>query len=528
MPAGALLRGSALVLCTALLCTGQIIPQIGSAASPKPEQVRTLSGTVLDAATGEPIPHALVRVLSNSALAAMTGADGHFEIANVPAGRTVSIAAKRPGYGNPQMPSQDRKTVGPGDNNITIELVPQGGIQGRIVDEDGQPLEGIAVQATEEVIRNGRKREFPMNSVQTDSSGEYELGGLAPGTYFLKTRLHRLYMTYAPLPAAQQAYASEFYPNAPDRDAAQPLQVQPGQEAEADFTIKTVPTFRVSGIVTGFGSGKRGLVMLERPDGGRLSVPMRFNRRTGQFAALGVPAGSYKLVFRTYSRSEDDSYYAEKQIGVEADVTGVKIDPQPLAPIPVKIVQPAETQGSGIGSARVQLAAEDGTNNTYWARTLPHGGMEIPAVPPGTYHAAVHVFGPACLGTISSGSTDLASQDLTVSAGAAPQPITVTLRSDCATLSGIVHTDGPKAPVKVLVIPESGVAEPQTISAAPESQFSIKGFTPGDYRVYAFSTLDGLEYTNPDALADFDANEITLSPNQTASVSLNLIVRGGQ
>jgi hypothetical protein len=269
-------------------------------------------------------------------------------------------------------------------------------------------------------------------------------------------------------------------------------------------------------------------VILESADGGRFAVPVRLNRRTGQFAMLGVPAGSYKLVFRTYSRSEDDSYYAEKQIGVEADVTGVKIDPQPLAPIPVKIVQPAETQGSAVGSARVQLAAENGTNNSYWARTLPHGGMEIPAVPPGTYHAAVNVFGPACLGTISSGPADLGSQDLTVSAGSAPQPITVTLRNDCATLSGVVHTDGPKAPVKVLVIPESGAAEPKIIGTAPEAQFSIKGFTPGDYRVYAFSTLDGLEYTNPEALRDFDAQAITLSPDQTTSVSLNLIVRGSQ
>jgi hypothetical protein len=333
-------------------------------------------------------------------------------------------------------------------------------------------------------------------------------------------------MTYAPIPAAQQAYASEFYPDAPDRAAAQPIQVQPGETTEADFTVKTVRTFRIAGVVTGLGSGEPGSVMLERADGGRFAVPVRLNRRTGQFAMLGVPAGSYKVVFRTYSRSQGDSYYAEKQIGLEADVTGVKIDPQPLAPIPVKIVRPPEAQGSATGNVRVELIAEDDTNHTYWARTLPHGELEIPAVPPGTYHAAVHVFGSACLGTISSGSADLASQDLIVSAGGAPQPITVMLRNDCATLSGIVHTDGPKAPVNVLVIPESSAAEPKIIGTAPESQFSVKGFTPGEYRVYAFSTLDGLEYTNPDALRDFDAQEITLSPNQTASVSLNLVVRG--
>ncbi|MGH9652685.1 MAG: MSCRAMM family protein, partial [Bryobacteraceae bacterium] len=289
MCARAVVRGSLLALSMVLLCAWQT------------KQVRTISGTVLDAATGEPIPHALVRVLSNAALSAMTGADGHFEIPKVPAGRTVSIAAKRPGYGNPQMPSQGRKSVGPGENDITIELVPQGGIQGRIVDENGQPLQGIRVQAIAQEIRNGRKERRSVSTASTDSAGEYELDGLAAGTYFIKTFLQRLYMTYAPLAAAQQAYASEFYPDAPDRAAAQPVQVQPGQTAEADFTLKTVRTFRIAGIVTGLGTSQPGFVTFEQQDGGQFNVPTRFNRRTGQFTALDIPAGAYKLVFRTYA-----------------------------------------------------------------------------------------------------------------------------------------------------------------------------------------------------------------------------------
>lgn len=512
MHARALLGGSAFALCMALVCTGQT------------KQVRTLSGTVLDAATGEPIPRALVRVLSNSALSAMTGADGHFEIPNFPTGRTVSIAAKRPGYGSPQMPSQGRKSVGPGENNITLELVPQGGIQGRIVDEDGQPLQGIRVQAIAQDIRNGRKERRPVSTASTGSAGEYEIDGLAPGTYFVKTFLRRLYMTFAPLPAAQQAYAGEFYPDASDRAAAQPIQVQPGQTIEADFTVRTVRTFRIAGMVTGLGKGQPASVTLDQPDGGRFSVPIRFNRRTGQFAVLGVPAGSYKLVFRTYSRSQTGFYYAEKQIDVEADVSGLKMDPQPLPPIPIKVAQPPDAHAS----VQLQLVSEDDTNNTYSATTFPHQALEVPGAPPGSYRVAVHTYGSACLDSISSGSADLMSQDLTVSAGAAQPPIIVTLRSDCATLNGMVHTDGPKASAMVLVVPESGDLEPHIISAAPESQFSIKGFTPGDYRIYAFSTLAGLEYTNPEALRDFNAQEITLNPNQTTSVSLNLIERGNR
>lgn len=537
MRARARAGGFALWVCFCLLCAGQDGGGFGgSTYYPSPLQVRTLSGTVVNSVTGEPIPGALVRVFWNPPIVAMTGPDGRFELQNVPASATLSIGAEKPGFGMTNSGMQMRM-IGAGENNITIKLTPQGGIQGRILDDQGQPLEGIQVQAIGEEIVAGRKQVHPVSSTGTDENGAYEIDGLQPGNYLVKTRLHRLYWTNAPLAAAQQAYPGEYYPNAPDRSAAQPIPVMPGQTAEADFSLTPIQTYRISGVLER-AAGEMGSLMLKRPDGDALALPRRMNRQTGQFTLLSVPAGSYKLEFRTFPRDGSNPAYAEQQLNVDADINGLQVVPQPLANVTVNIVRPPDPETNrGLPSnspttVQVQLMAPDESNTRYSANVQSSsttGAREVHGVAPGNYRVIVHTFGSECLDSVTSGSTDLSSQNLTVSPGVAPQPITVTLRKDCATLGGTVRTNGATVPADVLLVPESGAGEPKTMHVVgANAQFSIAGLRPGGYHVYAFSTLDGLEYANPDVLRDFDAQEITLSANENANVTLDLIVRGQQ
>lgn len=519
-----------------LLCAGQDGGGFaGSRYYPTPTQVRTLSGTVVNSITGEPIPGALVRILGPTQGAVMTGPDGRFELAKVPANEAFSIGAEKPGYGmtNNGMRFQP---VTPGENNITIKLTPQGAIQGRIVDDQGQPLEDIQVQALAEQIVAGRKRQQMVATTSTDATGAYELGGLEPGNYLVKTRMRRLYWTAAPLAAAQQAYPGEYYPASPDRGGAQPLQVMPGQTAEADFSLAPVRTYRISGDVEG-ALPQMSSLMLVRSDGDALSISRRIDRETGRFMLLGVPAGSYKLRFRTYPRDGSDPVYAERQLNVDADISGLQIVPQPLANVLVNVVRPPAPQAaSGLPAGprtnvQVQLIPPGESNQRYSTmarRNSTPDTLKVRGIPPGTYRVDVQTFGSECLDTVTSGSADLESQNLIVSAGAAPQPVTVTLRNDCATLAGTIRSSVPAALMQVLLIPESGAGEPKAIGVGSAGQFRAIGITPGGYRVYAFSTLAGLEYTNPDALRDFNAQEITLGAGETANVTLNLIVRDGQ
>ena len=211
-----------------------------------------LTGTVVNSVTGEPITRAVVRTNGPSPQQQVfTDGAGHFEINDVPEGQTM-ITAQRPGFlgietsgHRPQM-----VTVGPATPTVQIKLIPEGGIKGKVTDNEGQPIEGIQVQVLSSQISNGYKNWFVRDSAQTDENGDYGIEALSPGQYILSTGM----MVISP-PAAvaengpvNDVYPPQYFPNAPEQDNAQPVNVQAGQAVEADFRLSPVRSYSVSGI----------------------------------------------------------------------------------------------------------------------------------------------------------------------------------------------------------------------------------------------------------------------------------------
>ncbi|HZQ52085.1 MAG TPA: carboxypeptidase regulatory-like domain-containing protein [Bryobacteraceae bacterium] len=535
MAVAGLVRGWALGVCFGVLCLGQIhSPGQSAPGQVAPGQMRTVSGTVVNSVTGEPISHALVQVFGSENAAVFTGADGRFEIPNIPK-QPINATARKPGYTG----ARHMIPYGPDENNLTLKLTPDAGIHGRVTSDQGEPVEGIQVQAFGEQIAGGRKQERMASIATTDENGEYDLDSLAPGNYFLRTQQRPLYRMSVALPAAQVAYPAEFYPDAPDRASAQAVKVLPGQTAEADFALKLIPTFRVSGAIGGAGNGGI-FVNMSGSDGEETSTPVQFNPRTGRFTLTAVPAGSWTFTFRARGGNNPANFaYAETQLDVKSNLSNVVLALQPVLPIPVNIVHAAD-------SARgpqpvVQLIPRGGASllsrGIYMARppqaelqaqSAPPDTLEIRDIPPGRYQVAVRTFAlNECLDTITSGSTDLMHTDLTVTEGAPPQPITVSLRNDCATVDGTVRAEGVTGLVYVLLVPDSGVGDPVVRPAQPNGMFTFSGIRPDTYHVYAVPEIEDLEYTNPEALRGLSGQEITVSANQKAAVTLDLAAAGG-
>src|SRR5215831_12988765 len=57
----------------------------------------SLSGTVVNSVTGEPVARALVQVYAGGEQSMLTGPDGHFEFAGLPPAQTA-VNAQKPGY----------------------------------------------------------------------------------------------------------------------------------------------------------------------------------------------------------------------------------------------------------------------------------------------------------------------------------------------------------------------------------------------------------------------------------------------
>ena len=142
----------------------------------------------------------------------------------------------------------------------------------------------------------------------------------------------------------------------------------------------------------------------------------------------------------------------------------------------------------------------------------------------GTYTADLRPLPPWYVQSASYGQTNVLYDDITVSPGQS-YPMDVVLRDDGATLWDVE------------VIRRS----PQHANRGPGSQpasklgahtlhrhydsFSLSGLAPGDYLVFAFDRIDGLEYSNPDVMDAYasQAAHVTLTAGQQAQVQVDLI-----
>jgi hypothetical protein len=151
----------------------------------------TLAGRVLDAGGGF-IPGARVRATSYFRNASEThdarafyadaDAEGRYRL-QLPRGRHT-LSAVADGYAPV---SEARELIG--DQTRDFLLHPAARISGRVVSSEGRtPVEGARVSAQgQRGDRRGDSADAP-GSVTTDERGGFELGSLAPGTYFLTAR----------------------------------------------------------------------------------------------------------------------------------------------------------------------------------------------------------------------------------------------------------------------------------------------------------------------------------------------------
>src|SRR5260370_6188727 len=242
-------------------------------ASDISKATRTVSGTVINLDTGEPVSRALVHInqmanhlpggsgaiayASGWRRAMLTDQDGHFKFEGVPQA-DVFLSATKPGFlndeGEPFSPPGQRVRVGLDATSVVIRLMPTAVITGRVTDTDGEPVEGIEITIYRLRVENGRKHLEPVQpekgqpTLTTNENGEFRAFCLTPGTY---------YVVVIPLWASDSAFGPEgpgpngiyvastangsdyhpdagyphtYYPGAAELSQSTPLHLSAGQE----------------------------------------------------------------------------------------------------------------------------------------------------------------------------------------------------------------------------------------------------------------------------------------------------------
>ncbi|MED4278752.1 carboxypeptidase regulatory-like domain-containing protein, partial [Priestia megaterium] len=144
-----------------------------------PPNPASIEGVVLDV-NKNPIPNAIVQVLdSNDTIIGTAGTDsnGNYSIGNLPPGSFTTVVTA-PNFGS----QISGVTLEPGDviTGVNFSLVPNpGGISGLITNEtNGEPLTNVTI-----VIRQSIGSGIAIATVTTDSSGNFLVQGLSPGSY---------------------------------------------------------------------------------------------------------------------------------------------------------------------------------------------------------------------------------------------------------------------------------------------------------------------------------------------------------
>jgi hypothetical protein len=336
-------------------------------------------------------------------------------------------------------------------------------------------------------------------------------------------------------------YAPAYYPGAPDLASAAAIEVRSGQITQIEFRLRSQPVYEVKGVVTGLPPGQRGAnLQFFNRSGDTLQADLRFNPEDGSFSAK-LPAGTYTVV-ASFSGMRP-ALTASSTIVVAGNLSGIRIPAVAGTTIPIVVRTEFTTSPANTGGIAAAALKDRGPslnvfiNGTNAAGAAAHDSAEfddetqslsLRDVQPGRYVADIQPRnGLMYVASAKYGQTDLLREELVVGQGGEQRAIEVVLRDDFAMVSGSVVSENNAVDAIVLLLPDRGPASIRGQSGS-ERGFTIPRLAPADYQLFAFDSIDGLEYANPEALEPYAsrATRVTLSSRGTANVTLTLIKRG--
>ena len=515
---------------------GQPAPQ---AAPETPQEPGSLEGSVVSAATGEPVKKAVVMLMRVDQIAgpqvpfsASTDAAGRYTFRDIPPGNYRLIAERagfvRVSYGaRTIMRPGATLNIRPGQKvtGIDFKLTPQGVITGRVLDEDGEPVMNVSVQALRYAYMQGRRRLLPAGQSMTNDLGEYRIHSLAPGKYFLSAiyRATSGYLGAVISAEPDEGYAPTYYPGTNDPASAVPLEVIAGNpQRGTDIRLLKTRTMRIRGrVVSSFGSGatrQMGVTIMHR-DSAFLGLERNFAgvQPDGRFELRGVIPGSYLLVANYWDGSK--GYFARQPIEVgNANIDGVTLTVEPGIEISGKIRMEGGAPG-GFENLHVSLQPRDfspmfggggGPVKEDGSFTLQNLGPEI---------YTFNVFGPmqdAYLKSVRLGDQDVLASGLDLTGGASGTLDAVLSPNGGQVEGSVTNAKGEAvAGATVALVPDSARAgQLQLYKSASTDQyghFQLRGIAPGEYKLYAWEEVDFGAWQDPEFLKPFEGKAESLT-----------------
>ncbi len=478
-----------------------------------------LTGRVVDAATGDPIPGADVNASSDDHGGfGSTRSDqrGNWTLTRL-AGGSYHVTVRKAEYqvrysGLPLIALTDARPK----SVLNVALARGSALSGRITNSTGRPTVGVDV-AVLRVRRGsgGTTFQFEGNMTESDDSGAFRLSGLGDGEYVLAANL---------LGPAPPGTVTTFYPGATTAAEAERFELHEGTvRAGLAFSMQSMATVSVRGrILSSTGEPVAAAVSVERRDGVLPSGGLgRFMQGGGQFTLSDLVPGRYRiLAMISPDAGRHEAAVVDVTVG-RSDINDLVLRPVPLATIRGRVVtegvDPVSLDWLQLGAMPVD-AGESSSSAT--APVRQDRTFEIQ-----TYHApariaAFHPMRGWQIKTVRWKGHNVDNGVLSFQPSETIDDVEVVLARQTSILEGVVHDAAGGTCVLVLKQTPGGKAAFVTSSPLRDGEFRTLPVMSGHYRVVA--TSQPVTPAAVEALWNM-ATPVTLADDQTVTLTLNVV-----
>jgi len=554
---------------TIVLLSAAAMCQVAGGAAEKPAGRAVIGGIAVKEPGSEPVKKALIELIAENQseagdYTAVSLADGSFRIEGIVPGR-YHLFAERTGLleVDKHRARTDGRvlTLGAGQElkDLRIQLQAAAVVRGRVTDEDGDPLPNAQVAVLRQTFVSGRSRFEQAGAERTNDLGEYRVAGLPEGNYYVSVSPPPDFKSLiqaagvgaesrandkSAATSNQTSYQTTYYPGTADRSQAAPAELHAGDEFPANFSLTPSPSLTVRGSVVNLPPRASAVIMLQSRDFSLVLNGAEMHQ-DGSFVIHDVAPGAYTILATVENAAVPMMARQALQV-VSNSVDDLRLSPQPGGWIHGRLrVENKNGSRADVSQMFLTLRSADGDDEvggfsmgdgfSHLAHVAMDGSFEWKSVPPGTYFVQLAGEGSGnsdlFLKSILAGGRDVGDAGISVNGGA------VALDLGASANGGVVEgvvTDKKGEPVAdavIVAVPETRLrtqVERYRKTVSDQSgRFVLHGIEPGDYTLFAWESVDGEAYYNPEFLKNYEGQGSALPVSEGDRKSVQVAVIPG-
>ncbi len=495
-----------------------------------------IAGVLVNAATGEPVRRATVEALkdddSRAVALCITDNEGRFALERLAAAKYQLSASKR-GFRTAFYDEHDQFSsaivTGPDQDTTHLEfkLTPGAVVRGAVTSNDGEPVANARVMLFKRPKFPGAgERTVQVDATQTDDTGAYELGDLAPGEYLLAVVAEPWYAVHEGTPAKRNAaldvaYPVTYFDSTTEEGSATPIVLTGGSHEEANISLHAVPALHLSISTPRKPDGSVAMPQMQETVFGN-TIPSEVasetsDPRAGTAEIGGIAPGHYELTQGDPPRIMDLDLTASQQVdanaGSAANAVEGRVRLASGAPVPEEITVSLQRMDGGAGQS-------------LFAAAVLQGRFSFDAVPPGEW-AVMATGGDRALPVVavSAGGIQQAGNIVTLKERA--PAMLVTLSDSETRVEGFAQKDGKGfAGVMIVLLPKNPAlwkALTRRDQSDSDGSFVLPDVAPGNYTAIAIEEGWALDWTSPEAMARYlpGGTSVTVTEQSGALIRLS-------